>query len=353
MIATNGVDAPQIDKGAGFVALNVGSEFSTAEIILTRGPHTLAFNTSVNSKGFAWSDVGDPEDWVPTSANDAGSQVFREATSGIVAAKKLGESILAYTNEETFLVSFVGGDNVFGYRPAVTGVGALSKHSIVPVGNRHYGWGRQGLYVTDGVQFQRIDAPVRDFLEPSVNFSQSSKIHGYHDEENHCVTWYYPSTSGSGEPDRGISFDYEKNLWSPLDHGRTSSLERNTFDYPVTATASGEVFFENFGADADGVALSAEITTKALDAGDNDLYKEFDALRVGFEGGGLQYRMGCQEDTDDPIEWGTWTDVLGGVDFANERLAGRYITVGLRSTGLGDTWNISGLDIYGRIGGYR
>jgi hypothetical protein len=352
MIATNGVDVPQVHKGTSFAALNVESQFTTAEIFIFRGPHLLAFNTSVNDKGFLWSDTDNPEVWLPTASNAAGDLVIREAQSEIMAAVPLGQNIAVYTKEDSYIVSYVGSPNYFGYRPGATGIGALSKHSVVSVGRQNFGWGRQGIWVSDGVGAKYIDAPVREYLSDNVNFTQGSKICSFHDEENKAVKWFYQSTSGS-DVDAGVGYNYETGEWFLLGYGRTACAERNVFDYALGADSGGEIYYENFGDDADGSALISWVRTRPLDGGVVDFIKEIEALRVGYTGSGLKYRIGTQEDQTDEVLWTAYFDVKDGFSEALERVSGRYLTLEFYSNAVGANWDLSRVDVHGRVSGTR
>lgn len=353
MLATNGKDYPQIDKGAGFSSLSNGSQFSTALIFKALGPNIIAINTSVNSRGYLWCDTDDVEDWIPTASNNAGDGIFREATSDPVAAEYLGESIAVYTKEEIFIISRVGGNNVFGYRKGASGVGAISQSSVIPVDRKNYAWGPQGIYETDGINYRFIDAPLRDFLKDDLEVNQKDKICGFHDEVNQSVVWFYPALNdGSSEPTKGISYNYSNGTWTRLGYGRTSCIERNNFDYALSADVT-DVYYENNGLSNDGTAITKWVRTRAIDGGSLDYIKELDAIRIGFEGTGLQYRIGCQDQLDDAITWTSYANADVGVDFLNERVSGRFLTLELYSNTTSADWNVSGIDVYGRMGGTR
>jgi len=360
ILATNGKDLPQIYKGTSFSAMNVESQFTTAEIFVKRGPYILAFNTSINSKGFLWNNADIPDgtgSWTPTASNQAGDLIFREASTEVVAAVRLGEFIIAYTEEETFRVSLLGAPLFFGYKPAVQGIGALSKKSIIPVGRQHYGWGRQGIYVTDGVDSQFIDNPmIRQYLKDNFQKAQGSKVNGYHDEENTAVIWSFPSDMSnvnSAICDKGISYNYLTGNWSLIGHGNTASMERQVFSQAFTGTDAGTVHRENDGLTDAGASMTSWIRTKPLDLDDPNHIKEIQAVRVGYIGSGLQYRLGRSNSEDDSITWGRYNRVPDGFKFSDARDAGRYLHLELYSSGVGDDWNVSSIDIHGVILGER
>lgn len=354
VLATNGVDTPQIDTGSGTFANLTGIDFTTAEIFVKRGPHMLAFNTSINDKGFVWCDIDDVQDWQPVAANAAGDLIIRELDSEIIAAVPLGDKIAAYGKDQMFLVGYIGSPRYFGYKPGVEGIGAISKKAVVEVGRRNYGIGRHGFWETNGVSIRYIDDPaIREFFFDDVNWTQSSKVNGYHNEAKHEIIWYYPSVGGSGEPDKGLVYDYQRGLWSQLGYGRTASIERQVFTEPIVADNTGEVYQDNFGNDADGSALVASILSKPVDFGTVDQVKEIDGIRISYKGTGLQFRLGSQQDLDDAITYTSFVAVAVGHKITDIRIAGRYITLELKSSATGDNWDLSAVDVYGRLGGNR
>ena len=352
VLATNGVDEPQIDTGGGMGAL--GADFTTAEIFINRGPHILGFNTSINARGFVWADEDNPSDWTPATDNAAGDLIIRELQSDIIAAAMLGDRIAVYGKEQMYVVEFIGAPLYFGYKPALEGFGAISKKSVISVGRKNYGMGRDGFWVTDGADFDFIDDPaVRQFFQGDMNFAQKSKVNGWHDEKNHQVIWYYPSVGGAGEVDSSVAFDYKKGLWSIRADGRTASLERQVFDNPIVFDAAPSVFLQNFGDNADGSALVASVRSKPMDLGTPDRVKEVDAIRIGYQGTGLRARVGTQFSLDDAITFGSFFEVPAGYVFQPVRIAGRYLTIELQSQDIGDAWDVSSIDFYGRLEGER
>lgn len=352
ILATNGVDAPQILKTTSFAPLTTDSQFNTAQIFIVRGPHVLAFNTNFNEKEFLWSDADDPETWAPTAENAAGSLIVRELEGQIMAAAPLGNRIAVYGKDQMFLVNFTGAPFFFGYQPALSSIGAVSKMCVVPRGRFNYGLSRQGFWETDGVNFRYIDSGlIGSFVQDNLNWAQASKVTGLHDEENSQVVWYVPTSTG--EPDTYLAFDYDRNLWSKGSTSFTTAIPREVFTNPVAADVNGGVFFLNFGNDADGVALPANARTTAVDLGQPDLVKELTALRVGYIGTGLRVRVGTAAEADGTITWGNFIEVPNGFEFIPLRQAGRYLFLDFDSQDLGDKWEVQAVDFHGLLGGTR
>ena len=352
ILATNGKDAPQIFKTTSFTTLNLDSQFTTAEVFMVSGPHVIAMNLDTNQKTVAWSDEDDPETWIPDTANAAGSLILRELEGGIIAAASLGDKIAIYGKDQMFILSYVGAPFYFGYKPALDSIGAVSKAVVVSHGRLNYGLGRHGFWVTDGVQINYIDDPdIKNWVQDNVNWAQVSKACGYHDEENTQIVWCVPTTTG--EPDTTIAYDYERKVWSMGNIDFTSAIPREVFNNPLIADSSGDVWYTNFGQDANGAALSASIQSVAIDLNEPDLIKEITAIRIGYIGSGLRFRVGNSETVDGTVEWTSYIEVPAGFEFQPMRLSGRYLWLELDSQDIGDEWSVQRIDFHGRIGGTR
>ena len=352
VLATNGVDVPQIYKGSSFTTLNVGTEFTTAEILIKRGPYVLAFNTTgVNTyngiNAFHWCSDDDVEDWTPTSVNTAGNQMIRDMTSGIKAAVPLGDRIAVYGTDSMYLVAYTGAPFYFGYYPALNGIGAVSKAAVVSVGRKNFGFGPSGIWETDGAQFKYIDPGIHDYIYDAFNDEQKEKVCGYHDEFNTQVCFYYPTTTG--EPTVGVGYNYMDGTWSIFNHGRTSALERDVFTWPVLATSTGDIFFHNFGLNADSAGMTVSVESELLDLGSGNIWKYIDAIRFHISrlAGTVNFYLGTAERRDDSITWENAQVLDDGDEPLFYNLSARYIALKIETTALASDFKVEGHTIYG------
>lgn len=352
VLATNGKDAPQILQTDQFRDMDTQGILPAAEIFMLRGPHVLAFGIEGDSGRFAWCHADAPEVWLPDTDNSAGSLLIRELEGPVTACAHLADRIAVYGRNQMFLVSYVGEPFIFGVKPALDGIGAVGKQAVVSNGRMNYGLGRQGFWETDGVNVRYIDDPaIKNFVQDSMNWGQAGKTVGWHDEENNQIVWYIPTNTA--EPDTRLAFDYQNRVWSKGDHGFTSAVKREVFQYPVLAQANGEVQFGSFGENADDEPLVAWVRSTAVDLGEPDLVKAISALRIGYDGDGLEYRIGVSETVNGPIHWFPFSNIKPGYEFMPVRAAGRYAYIEVRSTALGVTWELKAIDFHGRLEGTR
>lgn len=358
ILATNGVDRPQVAESNSFAVWmdSDGSNlpFSTAEILIQRGPHVLAANTSNGHNWVEWCDLDDIYEWTPLAENQAGNLVIREAAGPLMAAAPLGDRDAVYTRNQMFVVNYLGAPNVFGYQSLLEGIGAVSKQAVVAVGRRNFGMSRQGLWWTDGTQFQYFDrGAVRDYLQNSVNWSQATKVAAVHDEEFHRIIWSYPKDSG-GEPSESIVYDYKNGTFTLFNFAWTSAVPREVFSFPLGASGDQNIYGLNQGTNANTSAMTKRVKSRPFSFGKGSALTLIDAIVAGFasKDGEVEYRLGVRDRLDDSPTWTDWITLPDGKGPTYPDTSGRWIEIEIRSTELGASWGLDTLTFFGvPIGG--
>jgi hypothetical protein len=358
MVASNGVDPIQISKADAQFADLGGTPPATAEVLMKLGQHIVAMNTPLGPDAVEFSDESDPEDWVPVAANKAGNFLIRDMESRIIAGASLGGSKLAaYGENAMHVIQLVGAPSYIGAPGnGIRGIGAVSKKSIVTVGKMNYGFGPKGLFQTDGVSFRYIGlGRVTRTIMDELNWAQKSKVNGYHNAKHNEVIWYYPTTTG--EPTKGVSYNYATNAFMFLDHGRTSSESQTVFQYPVIGAADGKIYYTNFGVDADGAAMTSYLESHPYpgytDKGNplSKWYKWISQIELAMQtrvGTGLRLRIA---QLDEPSETPVFEDtriVADPAEAIDVMKAARYWVLRLESDQIGDDWDLQALEILGK-----
>ncbi len=304
LFATNGVETPYIWRGSvaatsGVATTGLVPLWSSSEraFLLTKlGPHLIAGNIVRDSENqgneIVWSDADDPTEWTPDTTNTAGSLVLRDLESEIVAMVELGNGVAVFGRDSMGILSYIGGQLVFGFQRLFNNIGAISSKSVVSVGHLVFGMSEQGVWRTDGSTVAYVDEPaVREFIRDNVD---KEEVVAFHDEEDQLVVFYYKNR-GSNAIEAGIGYDYENGTWTRFKYGYTAASTRRIFHQAVVAL--GEKLLLH------GVSSGSQnaiIKTKPLSLGAEERYKVVRALRLGLRGE-LFVRLGYSDIRDDYV----------------------------------------------------
>lgn len=104
----------------------------------------------------------------------------------------------------------------FVFQKINTELGAESTFSLVPFDNGIYSVGNVGITTDDGVNVQRIDLQIPEYVFNFNNdFQGVKRIHGIRDYFNELVYWCYPSSqTNSIYPNKVLVYNYRNNSYS-------------------------------------------------------------------------------------------------------------------------------------------
>ena len=330
--------------------------YDKVKIFKRQGPHMLAFNyTDANGDNptkFSWCSADGLDTWLASAANTAGSLLIREANGEIMCVTQLGNNLAVYTENQMFIVAYVGLPNIFGYKPALfSGVGAVSPGSVVSVGRMNYGLSRDGFFVTDGASTKMIgrESGMNTFFRENASFEELGQVVAFNNAKENEVVWGVPLNENN-KINKEIYYNYKINAWGMRDSTISAYHERGIFNEALSGDTS-KFYFEGNVPTLDATVTA---TTKAHDFQNADRIKEVTQLRVGKEGKGSPTITLSVSDTVDgtPTQQASF-EVKDTFEQHPVRVAGRYITLGVSSNVSDDDYTITDMVIQGRFEGER
>jgi len=331
--------------------------FTKVTAIDKSGPHILAINyNKANSEhpyDVAWCDTDNPDTWIPASANAAGSLTLREASSPLKAIVPLGDAKAIYTEDQMFILQYTGAPYYFGYKTAfASGAGAVSPRSVVAVDSTNYGLSRRGLFVTDGSSVETIgdSEGINKYIRDNIAESEYAQVVAYHNKLNNEVIWSLPINST--KPTKQITYNYSNNTFSIESIGASAAQISSVFDHDIVGHPDGNVYFED-GGQSNHATYGI---TKAHDLDNPYSIKEITSIRVGKIGeGNPLVEVGFAENiNDDPTFLPEHSFYVNGsyADY-KVRVSGRYLFLKISSDNNADSWEITNMEIKGRVRGFR
>ena len=313
-----------------------------------QGPHLLAFY----ERTFYWCSQDDLDSWTASATNTAGELRIREADTDIVAVRQLGSNLAVYTENQMFLVSYVGLPNIFGYKLSLEGsIGAVSPQSVVSVGRKNYGLCKDGFFVTDGSSVEMIGraAGINDFFAKNAAFAELGEVYAFDNSKENEVTWALPLNSSTISKE--VYYNYKTGQWGMRDSNITAYLDRGVFSFPISGDNTGAFFFEST---TPRLTDNISAVSKGHDLNNSERIKEITAIRVNKEGNGSpSVQIGSSDTPDGDVTYTAEYVVDDTYKSFPVRVAGRYLTIKVTSKGPMDDWTITNMEIQGRFEGER
>lgn len=163
-----------------------------------------------------------PSTWDETDTTaSAGFNDLVQMKTPIVDGATIGSNFLVYSQDQVWLMEFVGGTFIFNFRKVFDDAGVINKNCIVEVEGKHYVFDRDDIYVTDGNTRRSIcDGRVRDYIFSGIDYSKSDRCFVIHNTDLEEVYFCYHSGDDMAEYtdgdacNRAAVYNYKEDLWT-------------------------------------------------------------------------------------------------------------------------------------------
>jgi hypothetical protein len=218
-----------------------------------------------------WSNQESLTDWVPASANQAGSLRISHG-SKIVTVVQTRQEIVVFTDASLYSLQYLGPPLVWGTQLLGDNISIIGPNAVVVASGIVYWMGIDKFYKYDGrVQTMRCD--LRRHIFQNINASQVDQIFAGTSEGFNEVWWFYPSKN-STVIDQYVVYNYAEDVWYYGTLGRTAWSDSGLRSYPQAATYANNVVNHEYGVDDNTtgtpVAINAYIESAEFDIDDGE-----------------------------------------------------------------------------------
>jgi hypothetical protein len=178
-----------------------------------------------------WSDAAQigapPSNWDTASPSSlAGENVLNDLRGVIVDGLSLGDSFIVYGQEQTYRMDYIGSPFVFAFTMLFNDAGMMARNCAVSIEGKHYVFGRDDIYMHDGIQkITIVDKKVSKKIFSELDFNYPERCFVYEDKTTNEIMFCYP-TSADDAPwalsdiagcNRAAVFNYKDNTWYFID----------------------------------------------------------------------------------------------------------------------------------------
>ena len=318
---------------------------------------TLGDPTSQDPMFVRFSNQEDITSFVESATNTAGGQRLSDGSTIRTAIRSRGQ-ILILTDSSLHGMQYIGPPYTFGFQQLSANCGCIGPHAAIDVNGVAFWMGTDAFYVFDGT-VKKLACTVQDYVFKDLNQVQGTKNFVGLNSQFNEVTWWYSSYT-SDFIDRCVTYNYLENVWSIGTMARTAWVNTGTYAKPIgteyleTSTAStistiygltaGRtlVYNQETGANANGVALSANIKSGYFDIGDGDdmIYMKRFIPDFKDQVGDLTVNLllrAFPQATASPSSLDPYT-ITPTTEKVDTRARGRQISLKIESTAVDTTW---------------
>lgn len=169
--------------------------YASALVALNLTKSGVRYPTMVKTSDIVTDPGVVPTTWDETDPNNnATENLLTEMNGEIVEAATLGNSLILYSNSETWQMTADQSQDVYAYRRLPFSAGAINTNCVVEVNNRHYVFGANDLWVHDGLSMESLaDKRVRKWVFKKLNAKQSDRFFVSYNPSHNTVSFNFVS----------------------------------------------------------------------------------------------------------------------------------------------------------------
>jgi len=216
-----------------------------------------------------WSDQESLTTWYPAITNQAGSLRLSHG-SKIVTTLQSRQEIIVWTDQSLYSLQYLGPPYVWSSQLLADNVSIAGPNAAAMASGISYWMGVDKFYKYDG-RVQTLRCDLRQYIYSDINMLQFDQVFASTNEGFNEV-WFFYCSEASNTIDKYVIYNYAEDIWQYGTMTRTAWLDTGLRNYPLAATYSNNIVYQEYGVDdnetATTLAIEASITSSQYDIGD-------------------------------------------------------------------------------------
>lgn len=241
--------------GTGGTVTSLSVPTNNRGVAVTQERHAVLFGSGGNPRRVAWSDRENYTNWDFADPTNTAGFLDLETQSRIIMATSVREGILLWTDDEAWLMRFIGLPYVYSIERIGYGCGLMAPRSFATFAGRCIWMGREGFWIYDGGYVKPLPCDVGAYVFENID-PISGMLYTNGSENNlFPEVWFWYPEAGQTSPEKYVIYNYAEGWWSIGSMCRTAAFGAGVFPYPIAGDDHGDIYYQENGWTAAGAPL--------------------------------------------------------------------------------------------------
>jgi hypothetical protein len=237
-------------SGTGGVAQSAAGDLpplNNRGVIVTPERYAVLYGAGGNTRRVAWSASEDYTNWNFADPAITAGYLDLDTASQIIMATAVREGTLIWTQDEAWLMRYIGLPYIYSIERIGFGCGLMSPKSYATFAGRCIWMGREGFWIYDGGTARPLPCDVGAFVFEDIDTETGPLYSCGSDNSVFPEVWFWYPSVGQTFPNKYVCFSYAESWWSIGSMQRTAAQGAGVFAYPMTADTAGYLYFQENG----------------------------------------------------------------------------------------------------------
>ncbi len=224
-----------------------GIGLANRAVIVTPERHAVLLGYGGNARRVAWSNREDYTNWNFADSTNTAGFLDLETQTRLVMCAPVREGTLIWTDDEAWLMRFVGLPYVYTIERIGYGCGLIAPRAFATTAGRCIWMGKESFWIYDGGVVRPLPCDVGSFVFEGID--QRAGALYTHGAENSVFpeAWFWYPSAGQTDPDRYVVYNYAEQWWGIGAMSRTAACGAGVFQYPIAAAPDSNLYFHEDG----------------------------------------------------------------------------------------------------------
>lgn len=243
---------------SGGTVTHTGTPTQNRAVIVTPERHCVLLGIDGTGRRVAWSDQEDYAEWDFASATNTAGFYDLDTQSRIVMAASVREGTIIWTEDEAWLMRYIGLPYIYGFERLGWGCGIIAPRAFATFAGRCAWMGRDGFWIYDGGYVKPLQCDVGDYVFSNLDPNTSKAYVNGAENGLFSEVWFWYPENGSSVANKYVIYNYAEGWWSIGDMTRTASAGAGVFNNPIAADENFNLFYHEDGWTNNGASLVGE-----------------------------------------------------------------------------------------------
>ena len=249
-------DAGPDATGTGGVVTIFDVPTNNRGVVVTPERHCVLIGADGNNRRVAWSSSEDYTDWDFASTTNTAGYLDLDTQNKIVMAAPVREGTLIFTEDEAWLMRYIGLPYIYSIERIGFGCGLVAPRAFATSAGRCYWMGRESFWMYDGGTVRPMPCTVGSYVFEDLDPTTAALW--THGSENNIFpeAWFWYPSQGSEYPNKYVVYSYAENWWSVGEMTRTAACGAGVFQYPFASGPQNYIYEHESGWTDAGVPIT-------------------------------------------------------------------------------------------------
>lgn len=224
-----------------------GAPTANRAMVVTPERHVLLAGAGGGKRSLAWCSREDRTDWNYASTTNTAGTLDTDCRGWHSSLHLVREGTLLMTDDEVWLVRYVGQPYIYGAEKINDTADVLSPRTVATFNGIAMWMGSDSFYLYQGGIVQPVPSDVADYVFGNINRDTAPvRAHASSNGSFGEVWFFYPS-SGATECDRYVIYNYTEKWWAIGAMDRTAMTDAGVYDTPMASDLAGNIYLHESG----------------------------------------------------------------------------------------------------------